>query len=73
MNDYYINCKSENIGAKINDIFTGCIGYCDDNIIHSKLKSFITDYKKICTYLNVDNQYLINNINHIIINYKKKK
>ena len=39
--------------------------------IHSKSKSFITDYKKICTYLNVDNQYLINNINNIIVNYKK--
>ncbi len=30
MNDYYVQAELKNLGAKLNDVFIGCVGYCDD-------------------------------------------
>jgi hypothetical protein len=32
MDDYYIQSQIKNVGTKINEIFMGCVGYCDENI-----------------------------------------
>ena len=41
------------------------------DLFSSKSKSFITDYKNIFSLLNLDCNYLFNNINSVYINYKK--
>jgi hypothetical protein len=42
------------------------------NLVNLKSKSFIIDYKNICSLLNLDHNYLINNINDVYLNYKKE-
>jgi hypothetical protein len=39
MNDYYVQSEIYGLGSKINDIYTGSVGYCDDNINISSLSN----------------------------------
>ena len=52
MNDYYIQSEFDNLGAKFNENFIGCIGYCDDNInissIPYELQQMINNYFTYC-------------------------
>ena len=52
MNDYYIQSEFDNLGAKFNENFIGCIGYCDDNInissISYELQLMINNYFTYC-------------------------
>ena len=53
MNDYYVQAELKNLGAKLNDVFIGCVGYCDDNInissIISELQLMIDFYVEYCS------------------------
>jgi hypothetical protein len=61
------NIKNNNFTFKICSFLLENI-----NNVKPKSSSFIHDYKKICNVLNLDFNYLINNINEIIIRYKKE-
>ena len=60
------NIKNNSLSFKI---FSFLLNNVD--LYNSKSKSFITDFKNICLLLNLDYNYLFNNINSVYNNFIK--